>query len=438
MIEFITRIYNFIRYDIWRIAENELSKSRRLSYRFIKIIVLATRGFISERLSVKASALTYSILFAIVPVIALLIAVGRGFGVENLIETWLEQTFVAQVDMIPTIMQFVTRYLETTQGGLFIGIGIVVLIISVINFFIQVELAFNEIWQVKKSRSVLKQFSIYFSSIFILPVLIILSSGVSIYFNAVVSKSFIVELLSPILRFGVKFAPYLLNWIFFSLLYLAVPNTKVKLINALIAGIIAGTAFQVFQMLYINGQVYLSRYNVVYGGFAAIPLLLLWLQISCLIVLLGAEISYASQNIQYFEFEIDAKNISPRYKNTLILFITYVIIKQFEGKKPPLSAYQIVSEYSLPSRLVNQILMKLIDVKIIIEVFNEENKDKTYQPAFDINQLTVSLLYDKIESFGSENFLNTRNELLDQFWHKTSDLVSKSGKMSDSILIKDI
>ena len=438
MIEFITRIYNFIRYDIWRIAEYELSKNRRFSYRFLKILVLATRGFINERLSVKASALTYSILFAVVPFIALLIAIGRGFGVESMIESWLEQTFVAQVNMIPTVMQFVTRYLETTQDGLFIGIGIVVLLISVMNFFMQVELAFNEIWQVDKSRSVIKQFSIYFSSIFILPVLIVLSSGFSIYINAVVSKSFIVELLSPILRFGVKFAPYLLNWIIFSIIYWAIPNTKVKFINALIAGIIAGTAFQVFQMLYINGQIYLSRYNVVYGSFAAIPLLLLWIQLSCLIILLGAEISYASQNIQFFEFENDAKNISPRYMSTLMMFITYIIVKQFEKEKPPLSAYQIITEYKVPSRLVNLILAKLVDVKVIIEVFSEGNNDKTYQPAIDINQLTVSLLYEKLESFGSENFLNDRNELLDQFWHKTSDFICKSGNMSDDTLIKDI
>ncbi len=438
MIKFITRLYNFIRYDIWRSAEYELSKNRKFTYRFLKILVLAIRGFINERLSVKASALTYSILFAIVPFIALLIAIGRGFGVENMIESWLEQTFVAQVDMIPTIMQFVQRYLETTQGGLFIGIGIVVLLISVMNFFMQVELAFNEIWQVDKSRSVIKQFSLYFSSIFILPILIVLSSGFSIYINAVVSKSFIVELLSPILRFAVKFTPYLLNWIIFSILYLVIPNTKVKLINAVIAGVVAGTAFQLFQILYINGQMYLSRYNVVYGGFAAIPLLLLWLQISCLIVLLGAEISYASQNIQFFEFENDAKNISPRYMSTLMMFITYIIVKRFENEEPPLSAYQIVTEYKLPSRLVNPILAKLVDIKVIIEVFTDVNNEKTYQPAIDINQLTVSMLYDKVESFGSENFLNDRNELLDQFWHKTSDLVLNSGKMSDNLLIKDI
>ena len=202
----------------------------------------------------------------------------------------------------------------------------------------QVESAFNSIWQVKKLRSPISQFTTYFSSILIIPLLIVFSSGLSIYVSSAVSQTYIYQVLSPVLRFGVKFIPYFINWIVFTILYIAIPNTRVQFKNALVAGIIAGSAFQMFQMLYINGQVYLSRFNVVYGSFAAIPLLLLWIQISCLIVLLGAEISYVSQNIQNFEYESDAKNISTRYKNFLTLFITHIIVKQFENQLPPLSA----------------------------------------------------------------------------------------------------
>jgi membrane protein len=160
-IRFFTDIYKFMRFDIWRITEYELSRTRRFLYRLVKIVILATRGFIKDRLNVKASALTYSILFALVPMVALIIAIGKGFGVEELIEKLLQDSFVAQADMIPTVMGFVKRYLETTQGGLFIGVGIGILLYSVMNFFMQVELAFNEIWQVKKSRSVINQFTIH-------------------------------------------------------------------------------------------------------------------------------------------------------------------------------------------------------------------------------------------------------------------------------------
>ena len=432
------KLINFITHDIWRITEHELSKTRKLMYRFVKIVVLSIRAFIQERLSVKASALTYSILFAVVPMFALIIAIGRGFGVENLIEKSLQQSFVAQANMIPTVMGFVQRYLETTQGGLFIGVGIVILLVSVMNFFIQVELAFNSIWQVKKPRSVINQFTMYFSSLFIVPIFIVLSSGFTIYFNTMVEKSFFYDILSPFLRFSVKFAPYFINWIIFTIIYFVIPNTKVNLKNAAIAGVLAGSAFQLFQVLYINGQVLLSRYDVVYGSFAAIPLLLLWLQISCLIVLLGAEISYASQNIQNFEYEADSKNISIRYKNFLTLFIVWLIVKQYERQLPPLSSNQIASENRIPIRLVNQILGNLTDAGVLIEVFNETDRNKSFQPAIDIQQLTVSILFEKIESFGTNKFLENKNPALDDLWnriHLTNNILENK---NTGLLVKDI
>jgi membrane protein len=401
-------------------------------------MILAVRGFIDEDLNVKASALTYSILFAMIPTFAMIIAIAKGFGIEKLIRSSLQGTFFGQEDLIPQVMGFVERYLETTQGGLFIGIGLAVLFYSVMNFFMQVESAFNGIWKVKKSRSLIRQFTTYFSTILIIPVLIVLSSGLSIFINTAIAQSFLYDVLNPALRFGFKFAPYVINWIVFTILYLIIPNTKVRFANALIAGVVAGTAFQLFQFLYIHGQVYLSRYNVVYGSFAAIPLLLLWLQISFLIVLLGAEISYASQNIQDFEFELDVKNMSTRYKNFLTLFVTYIVIKQFENQKPPLSSTDISENFKLPIRIVNQILTKLVDVSIFIEVFNEESKLKTFQPAIDINQITVNLLYNKLDSHGSEFFLSNKNELLDSFWQKSLEIKKRSDESMEQILVKDI
>jgi len=437
-IDFFTRIYNFVRNDIWRITEHELSRTRRLGYRLVKTIILAIRGFIAEKLNIRASALTYSILFAIIPLFALIIAIGKGFGVEKMIEDSLQNTFIGQSNMTPIVMGFVERYLETTQRGIFIGIGIAILFWSVLNFFLQVESAFNSIWQVKKLRSPISQFTTYFSSLLIIPLLIVFSSGLSIYVSSAVSQTYIYHVLSPVLRFGVKFIPYFINWIVFTILYIVIPNTRVRLKNAMIAGIIAGSAFQAFQMLYINGQVYLSRFNIVYGSFAAIPLLLLWIQISCLIVLLGAEISYVSQNIQNFEYERDVKNISTRYKNFLTLFITHIIVKQFENQLPPLSAEKIASNYQLPIRIVNELIMKLVEVSILIEINPDNSKNKTYQPAIDINQLTVNMLLTKLDNHGSEMFLSRKNEMLDSFWQKTLEIKKQSEAQNALLLVKDI
>lgn len=431
-------VYNFVRYDIWRITASELSRGRRILYNIIKTLFLAIRGYYTNRDGVRAAALTYSITFAVVPIIALLTAIGKGFGIEEYIESALSDTFVAQANLLPKVMEFVEKYLATTQGGLFIGIGLAVLVYAVMNFFMQVENAFNTIWQVKKSRSFIRQFTMLFSSLFILPILIVVTSGLSIYFNTVLSRSFFFQFFSPLVKFAVLFVPYFISWMMFTFMYMVIPNTKVRFVNALIAGIAAGTAFQVFQMLYVNGQINLTRYNVVYGGFAAIPLLLFWLYISCLIVLLGAEISYASQNLRNYDYEVDTDNISTRYKKYLTVFVTYVIVKRFENGQPPIKVQEIIDEYKLPIRLLNQVIQILVDAHIIIEVADDKLNDRAFYPALDINQLTINVLYSKIDTNGSELFLTNRTEEMETIWDKMQNMQLEIDSVRENILVKDL
>ncbi|MGC3978843.1 MAG: YihY/virulence factor BrkB family protein [Paludibacteraceae bacterium] len=435
---FYKYIYNFLRYDIWRITVSELSRGKRLLYSIIKTIFLAIREYYNNRLGVRAAALTYSITFAIVPIIALLTAIGKGFGIEQYIEKALSDTFVAQANMLPTVMGFVEKYLATTRGGLFIGIGLAVLVYAVMNFFMQVENAFNTIWQVKKSRSLLRQFTMLFSGLFILPILIVVTSGLSIYFNTILSQSFFFQFFSPLLKFAVFFVPYVISWLIFTFMYVIIPNTKVRFVNGLIAGIIAGTAFQIFQMLYVNGQINLTRYNAVYGGFAAIPLLLFWLYISCLIVLLGAEISYASQNLRNYDYEVDTDNISVRYKKYLTVFITYIIVKRFENGELPIKLQEIIDEYKLPIRLLNSVIQVLVDARIIIEVTDEESTDRAYYPAMDINKLTVNILYSNIDKKGAELFLTAESAEMEAIWYKMLEMQAEIDNVRQHILVKDL
>ena len=334
-------------------------------------------------------------------------------------------------------MNFVKRYLDTMTGGLFLGIGLIILLYSVYNLFSQIELVMNNIWQVKKSRSILKQFAIYFSGILIFPVLIAVSSGLSIYINNILKDSFLFQFFSPFVKLLLNLAPYATSALVFTLIYMIVPNTKVRFLNALIAGVIAGTVFQVFQGLYINGQIYLTRYNAIYGGFAAIPLLLLWLNISCLIFLIGAEISYISQNLRNFDYALDSEKISNRYKNYLTCFVAYVIVKRFENNEAAYSVEEIVEKYKMPIRIVNNIISTLKNAGIISEIATDDYK-KTYQPAVDINQLTLKMLETKIDKRGSELFLESKNEQMDAFRQKILAIQNKKDAVSEKILLKDL
>lgn len=429
---------DFIKNDIWKLTGIELSKTKLVFYNLIRIISIAFRGFIKDRLPVRASALTYSIMFSAIPMLALFVAIGKGFGMEESIKSWISSTFVAQKEIIPTLIGFVDRYLDTTNQGIVIGIGLIILLVSVMNFFLNLESAFNMIWQVKKPRAFFAKMSTYFASIFLMPVLIVFSGGLKIFFDSILTDIHSFYLISPVVKFGMKLTPYFVSWIIFTVMYLVIPNTKVKFKNALIAGILAGSTYQFFQNIYISGQVNLSRYSIVYGSFAAVPLLLLWLQISATIVLIGAEISYASQNIKNYEYESDTKNISNRYKNFIALFITYIIVKRFEEGKNPYHSDEISTEHKLPIRLVNIVLSELTEAKILSEIRSEDLKTRYYQPALDINQLSVSTLFDALNCSGTELFLSNNNDMLDSFWHKTLEMNKKELEVNSKILIKDI
>lgn len=432
------KFFDFISYDIWKTTEQEISRSKLTIYNLIRIVSIAIRGFIKDKLPIRASALTYSIMFSAIPMLALFIAIGKGFGMEESIREWIVSTFIAQKEIIPTLLGFVEKYLDTTHQGLFIGVGLIILLVSVMNFFLNLENAFNTIWQVKKPRAFFTQVSTYFAAIFLMPVLIVLSGGLKLFFDSILADMQSYQLISPVLKFGMKITPYLVSWTVFTITYVLIPNTKVQLKNAIVAGIIAGTFFQLFQNIYISGQINLSRYNVVYGSFAAVPLLLLWLQISATIVLIGAEISYASQNFKNYEFETDTKNISTRYRNFVSLFITHLIVKRFESGEIPYQSDELSTNFKLPIRLVNMILSDLTEARIVSEIRSEDLKTRSYQPAVDINKLTVSTLFETLNTTGTELFLSNKNDLLDNFWQKTKELRQNETDVNSHILIKDL
>ena len=217
------------------------------------------------------------------------------------------------------------------------------------------------------------------------------------------------------------------------------PNTKVKFINALIAGFVAGTALQIFQMVYISGQLWITKYNAIYGSFAALPLLLLWLQLSWNIVLMGVELSFSLQNIRKFYFEKETKNISRRYNDFFTVLITSLIAKRFAEKKPPLTVDEISEKYSIPIRLANQIIDLLQELEIISPTPSEEDEEiMAYQPAFDINLMSVKLLIKMIDCYGAENFKIDKDVEYNAHWNAL--MLSRESFYSDDNdkLLKDL
>ena len=404
--EKISHLIDFLTNDIWRLDSQDVSGKRNIFYNGLRAIIMTIRNSLDLQLNVRAASLTYRTLLSLVPGLAVLFAVARGFGLQNIIKGQMSTYFPGQEDVLLQVIEFIDNSLKHAQGGVFAGVGIVVLLYTVFILFSDIENNFNTIWQLSKGRTIQRRISDYFALIFVMPVFIVFNSGLTImissstmYFDAF---SYI---LNPLVTQVLNILPFFIIILVLTLLYKFMPNTKVKLLNAFIAAFVAGTALQIFQLIYISGQLWITKYNAIYGSFAALPLLLLWLQLSWNIVLMGVELSFSLQNIRKFYFEKETKNISRRYNDFFTILITSLIAKRFAEEKLPLTVDEISEKQSIPIRLTNQIIDLLQDLQIISPTPSEgDDEVMAYQPAFDINLMSVKMLMTKIDSYGSENF----------------------------------
>ncbi len=418
-------IKQFIEYDLWRRTSSELQQSRRtkrVGFSALKTIILVIRGFNSKQLNMTANALTYSLVFAIVPILAMILAVAKGFGFSEMIENQLQQSMLGETNLVPTVMEMVDRYLETAQGGAFIGIGLLILIWAVYSFFRNVEQAFNSIWDVKKSRSVVRQLTTYIAVLFLVPVLVVTTSGMSIFVHSTVESLSAFKVLDEYHGTMVRILQFLIVWVIFLWMYMAIPNTKVHFRSAIYPAIIMGTLFQLLQMLSMYVIMFLSRTSIVYGAFAAIPIIMIWLQWACLLILIGAELSFAIQNNEQFEYELDVLSMSRRYKDFLTLYLFHRIIYRFEHDEIPYMAVELAHENNLPIRLVSQLLNRLVDVGLLRTVYVEQKEEKTYQPALDTHQITVGMCIERIDKQGTEEFLRGASTEMQAFWKRYMQL----------------
>ena len=385
----IDAIIQFFQTDIWRINQDDVSPLKFLFLEIAKKLVLAVRFFTTKRVMQKASALTYSTLLAIVPITAVVFAIARGFGYNKYIEVWFRDAFESQPQVAEVIIGFVNSYLVHTKSGVFLGIGLIFMLYTVLMLVSNVEDSFNEIWQVKKPRSIFRTFTDYIAMFFLFPIIIVLTSGISIFMATIADSMPDFLLLGPAMRFLIDLLPYVLMSGMFIALYIFMPNTHVKPINAVVPGILAGFAMQGLQIFYIHSQMFLSSYNAIYGSFAALPLFMLWLQISWTICLFGAELSYTNQNLDYYDYDANTGEISHRYQILLNALLLSRICKRFANGQKPLTALELSKQTTIPIRIVNDLLFEQMQAGLIIEITaDEKGETSCFMPAEDIKNLT--------------------------------------------------
>lgn len=435
----ISRIKKYIDEDLWKIQTKDLPKRKKYVIELLKTFVIAFKEFVNDKCAEKASALTYFSMLSLVPVLALIIAIARIFNIKEPMERELERYLSGQTEILDEVRPLIENMFDTQGGGVVAGVSAVFLIFTVIRLLNNIEVAFNDMWDIKKSRRWERKISDYVAVILLGPILMIVASTATVFVRDAIQETvagfeFLGHLRSGIIFF-IKLLPYTILWLLLFGLYIIFPNTRVKFFPALLGGVIAGTLYQLNQQAFISFQFAFARYDAIYGGIAFLPLFLIWLQISWLIVLFGAEICYGAQYQANWEMNNETLKISLNHRKKILLLILNRIAKKFENEGGPLTIDQIVEQMNVPRKYINSICFDLEKSGLILKV---DAEDTAYLPAFDIHQMDLFKVLQKYEADGLSDFDPHRSDTFKSIEYRLNSIEEKWKGSDANVLVKDL
>jgi len=387
----------------WKIPYRVLSPVGR----FIRIVTLTGRFYVSGQISREATALTYYTLFSIIPFAALSFGIAKGFALDNLLRRTLQQHFAQHQETLEWIYRFADSTLQQARGGLIAGIGVIFLLLTVVMLASNVENIFNNIWMLPPRRNMVRKFGDYLAVLLITPLLLVLLGGSSVATHSLINnlaiwlpgppttQKLVVELICGSV-------PYVISWAIFSSLYAWLPNTRVGIVPALTAGILVGTVFQLLQSSVLLIQIGLSRYNAIYGSFALLPLLLMWMQWSWRMILFGAELSFVMQYAGSGRFEVADLRISHRERREYLLEATRQVALRYARGQGATSVEELCQAMGIAAFRVSELLNELEEAGVLLAIPRSQDS-AVYVPAFPADQLTPMLVLSRLDSLGDDH-----------------------------------
>ena len=381
------------------------SKRRNMLIRQFQKFYLTVKFFFVRDHAAFTAQLSFSTIMAIVPIASMIFAIANGFGFGQFLEKQFREMLSAQPEAATWLLKLTQSYLVHAKTGLFIGIGLMIMLYSVFSLIRTVETAFDNIWQVKDSRPLSRIVIDYTALMFLVPISIIILSGLSIYFYSFVENLNGLRFLGTIASFSLRYlVPWAILTLMFIVLYVFMPNAKVKITKTIGPAMIASIAMLCLQAVYIHGQIFLTSYNAIYGSFAALPLFMLWILASWYICLFCAELSYTNQNLEYYEFLVETKDVC--HNDLLVMSATVLshICQRFSDGENPYTALELKTLTRIPLRVTVDILHKLKEVELISENHSTATDEVTYTPTHDTSNITVGEMVARLEAAPASKF----------------------------------
>ena len=433
MIEKGEKAYEYCVTGVWS------DPRKTMKVRIIKTINLTVQAFLNRDLQIKSMAITYQTVFAMVPALALLLAISKGFGFQEIVEKELYTYFPSQSKALGTALGFVDSYMAEASSGILVGVGLIVLLWTLISLLSNIEDAFNNIWDIKAGRTTIQKIKDYIAIFLLIPILMILSSGISIFMSSTVMAAVPFAFMTPMVNALMELTPLVLTWAAFTLCFWLIPHTQVEFKFAAISGAFCAVAFEVLQLLFLHGQIYVSKYNAIYGSFAFLPLMLIWLQLSWLLLLSGCGLTYSLQNVFSYNFFGNLNTVAESYFRKVLLVVTAVIYRRFHLGLPAPTRNSLSMIYGLPIRMVSNIADRLKRAGLIqMNEVSDGKDDPGLIPTTDTDRILVKDVVTRVESAGMKDFIPEFNTTYRQALSEINDISEKMYAAAGDMLIRDL
>ena len=375
----------------------ELTRLKRWLHVSLKIVVMVGRDFIDKLVKLQAMALAFKTLLSLAPLLAVIFSLLKAFGVHNRMEPALAEALAPLGDKGQEITAHLIGFVNKMSAGALGSVGLVTLLITVLSLMGTIEEAFNHIWRVRSPRKLARRFSDYLSAILVGPVLVFAAVTItaSLQNNVIVQALLSLHAVGTVILMLLRLVPYVALWGAFSFVYMFIPNTRVRLRSALIGGLVAAILWQTVGWGFAVFVASSTRYYVIYSSFAILLLFLLWLHVGWVIVLLGAQVTYAHQHIHYFSADHDLAQ-SPAGREKLALKIMLLIGRNFRRGLDPLDMTEIAAQLGVPAGVVKDFISMFAEVKLLKLLADPDTSVLGRDPA----TITIKEILDCVRNSG--------------------------------------
>ena len=395
-------LYAYCTENVWR-------DPRDVWYvKLLKVVNLSVKSFFDKNIQTLASSLTYTTLLAVIPILSLLLAIARGFGMRDVLIQSLYKGLPSQRAMLENSLDFVDRFLATLSKGVFVGIGVVFLLWTLVSMLRKIESVYNHVWNVRKGRPIYRRITDYTAILLIIPILLICSGGLSIFLSNFVQESINspIGVLSPVLKFLLDLSPVFLLGVLFVGMNVLIPIVCAHHFILVVEhqDRLFGNGFYFIQYAFVHGQISVTKYNAVYGGFAFLPLFLIWMQLSWTVCIACAVMTYSSQNFFSFNYLAQVKKASARYVDQVALFVIATVVSRFEVGADAVGKKELADRRQIPVKMVNEVVDRLCDGGFLSAVIDDDG-NISYQPSRNLSGMTVEEFMNRYHEIGHSDFI---------------------------------